>query len=412
MNETASDAPPDVLAALGRRSRRATWVRRFIHAGAILCAIAAITWGLQKHLANQAEANRLRFITEPVARRDLSMTVGATGTLEGLQTVEVGSEISGKIIEVKVDFNDSVEKGDVLAILDPEQARAAVDEAEANVTSADATVLEEQATNEESQLNLERADKQLEEGLISRQEYETFRAKEKRSQATLTRARASARLARASLKSAQSYLAKSVIVAPISGIVQSRLVEKGQTLTAGMETPVLFKLTENLREMRLAISIDEADIGRVREGQRATFTVDAYPDRAFESRVLSIHNEPDTQQNVVTYEGILSVDNGDLILRPGMTATATIVTEQKQGVLSVPSAAFRFTMPEIRRPGLGPPGQASARTTAPGLWILDGNMPVHRAARAGATDGRYAEFVSNDPIAAGTLVIVDTENAP
>lgn len=370
-------------------------------------------------MRERANDARLHFSTRPAERRDLSITVGATGTLQGLNTVEVGSEVSGKITEVLVNFNEQVKEGQTLAVIDAEQSQAAVDEASANVASSDAAVLEAQASLDEARTASQRGKVQVTEGLISAKEYESLVATEKRAQASLTRSRASATLARASLKSAKSKLTKTVIVSPIDGIVQARLVEAGQTLTAGMSTPVLFKLTGNLAKMKLSVAIDEADIGRVKEGQKATFTVDAYPGRMFESAVVSLRNDPTTDQNVVTYEGILSVDNEERLLRPGMTATATIVTETKLAVLAAPNAAFRFAMPKPKGPvGFGPPGgkpKINDDSQEDGVWILASGLPGRRPAKAGATDGEYTELLSPGGAGAslreGDLLIVDVESA-
>lgn len=361
--------------------------------------------------ANEAQ---LHFLTRPAERRDLAVTVGATGTLEGLNTVEVGSEVSGKLTELLVDFNERVKEGQTLAVIDPEQSQAAVDEARANVTSSDAAVMEARASLDEARAASQRGKAQVEEGLISRQEYESLVATEKRAEASVTRSLASTTLARASLKSAKSKLTKTVIVSPIDGVVQSRLVEAGQTLTAGMSTPVLFKLTADLAKMKLSVAIDEADIGRVKEGQKATFTVDAYPGRMFESAVVSLRNDPTTDQNVVTYEGILAVDNEQRLLRPGMTATATIVTEMKRAVLAAPNAAFRFAMPKPKSPvGFGPPGgkpKINNSSQEDGVWILALGLPERRPAKAGATDGEYTELIST-AVSEGDLLIVDVESA-
>jgi HlyD family secretion protein len=212
---------------------------------------------------------------------------------------------------------------------------------------------------------------------------------------------------RATLKSQVSRLDKTRIVSPIDGIVLSRLVEPGQTVTAGFQTPVLFKLAEDLRRMSLYVYVDEADIGRTREGQAASFTVDAYPDKVFPSKVLSLRNEPREDQNVVTYEAVLAVDNGELLLRPGMTATATIVAELRKGVLSVPNAALRFTPPSLAR-------EQAQKPRGRGVWMLSapagarGEEPAPRFVplKTGASDGQRSEVLSG-ALRAGDELLVD-----
>jgi len=208
------------------------------------------------------------------------------------------------------------------------------------------------------------------------------------------------------LKSAEYRLERTKIVAPISGIVLSRLIEPGQTVNAGFQTPVLFKLTENLSRMSLHVYVDEADVGRVKEGQEATFTVDAYPGRDFASKVLSLRNEPRTEQNVVSYEAVLAVDNSELLLRPGMTATATIMADTRKDVLLAPNAALRFVPPQPPVPGRN---QAS---DAPGkrLWVLREGRPEAIDVEIGPTDGLMTE-VSGD-IAEGTEVLTDIVEKP
>jgi len=305
----------------------------------------------------QGQGSREEYVTVATKRGALRSTVSATGNLEALNAVEVGAEISGKILAVHADFNDQVSAGQLLVQLDPEQHEATVAEAKAKVRLANAGVADARAT-----LTLRRSaarrDRGLaERGLLSAAALEETLALSQRAAAALESAYANASLAKASLESARARLEKSRIVSPIDGRVLSREVEPGQTVNAGMQTPVLFVIAEDLSRMLLSASVDEADVGGVREGQQATFTVDAYPGRRFASRVLSQRNLPRSDQSVVSYETLLSVDNPDLLLKPGMTATVEITTRLRQGVLLVPNTALRFRPPSVRTAGgrRGPP---------------------------------------------------------
>jgi HlyD family secretion protein len=404
---------PEVVARLGldARAGRRRWLARALLA---LIVAGAAALGVQQYLARRAAGAPPKFATAAVARRTVEVVVTATGTLQGLGTVEVGAEVSGKLIAVHVDYNDTVKQGQVLAEIDPEQLRAAVAEATARVQEADAAVRQSEATRKETAAAAERAQVQAAQGLISKAELDTALAAAERATASVASARAGATLARATLESARSRLAKTRIVSPIDGVVLSRLVEPGQTMTAGFQTPLLFKIAEDLRRMSLHVFVDEADIGRAREGQPATFSVDAYPGKVFPSSVLELRNEARIEQNVVTYEAVLAVDNSESLLRPGMTATATIIAGRRENVLTVPNAALRFTPPREQQGGLGPPPAQQVVARALGkkqVFVLRDGKPVAVEVVPGASDGSVTEIVSG-PLSAGTEVIVDlTETA-
>ena len=328
--------------AAGSRTRR-VWVRRGVWALALLLIVAGFLFWRARGRAQAAP----RYVTTPIERGDLSVTVTATGTLSALDTVEVSSEVSGRVAEVLVDFNDRVRSGQVLAVLNPEQAQARAQEAAAQVEAANASLVRARATAEEARRKLGRAQELAEAGLLSKDDLDTAQATARRAQADVGAASAQTTVARASLDDVRSALRKTTIVSPIDGMVLSRSVEPGQTVAASLQAPVLFTLARDLTKMKLVVAIDEADVGKVSEGDASTFSVDAYPGRTFLSRVEQLRNVAKTDQNVVTYEALLSVDNADMALRPGMTATAGIVTEEKRAVLLVPNAALRFTPPEV-----------------------------------------------------------------
>jgi HlyD family secretion protein len=409
MASTTSDDVRKVIGATARPWwKRAVWIVAAI--AAVLAVVLLVVRVRRGAAANAAPA----FELAEARRSDVKVTVTATGLLQSVTTVEVGAEVTGKVLSVRVDANDAVKKGQILAEIDPEQLRAAVDEAAAQVTSAAAAIRLAKATKTETAQAAERARAQAAEQLISRRDLEAAVAAAERAEASLQSSVASATLANAGLKLARSKLAKTTIISPIDGIVLSRLVEPGATVTAGFTTPVLFKLAQDLTQMRLNVDIDESDIGRVREGLDATFTVDAYPDRTFPSKLYSLRNEPKTTSNVVTYQAVLSVDNAERLLRPGMTCTATIVAETRKDVLVVPNAALRFAPPVKGGPGADSKKTAGVegdRREKQRVFVLKGLLPTAVPVRVGATDGTISEIVSGD-IQAGTQVITDVKVMP
>lgn len=408
----ARRADPELVKTLGLQGRSRA-VGLIVRALLVLALIGAAAFGVQRYRERAARDAEPTYKTAAVSREDVRVTITATGTLKGLNTVEVGAEISGKVTVVHVDWNDRVAKGQVLAELDPEQARATLDEANARVSEADASIRQAHATLIEAKQTAARATAQIGQGLVSQKELEAARAAEARADANLASAKASAVVARAALKSAQSRLEKTTILSPIDGMVLSRTVEPGQTVTASLQTPVLFKLAEDLERLSLNVFIDESDVGRAKEGLAASFTVDAYPGRVFPSKVLSLRNEAKVEQNVVTYEAVLAVDNRELLLRPGMTATATIVAETHRDVVAVPNAALRWK-PEVAKviSGLNlrprapkqapPPAEKGARR----VFVLEGGVPKPLTIKTGASDGRVTEVVGGT-LAPGRQVIVD-----
>ncbi len=402
--KTENAAPdPEVAKTLGLGKKKRRWGRWILIAIAVLAVAGVVLFVVRGKKAEGA-----KFVEAAVERGDLQVTVTATGTIQGLSSVEVGAEVSGRVTKLYVDYNDHVEVGQVLAEIDPEQPQAAADQESARLAAAGANIQQAKATVEETRLSQERAEALAKEGLVSTRDLEAARAAYARAKAQLSSANADATVARASLKNASSKLKKTKIFSPVKGIVLSRSVELGQTVTAGFTTPILFKLIEDLTKMRLSVSIDEADVGRVREGLEASFTVDAFPERVFPSKVLSLRFEPKTASNVVSYEAILTVDNAELLLRPGMTASATIVAETKKDVLLVPNAALRFAPPKAG--GMGPPAaQSGPIIEGPRVWTLPAGTikPEAISVKTGATDGLRTEIVKGE-LSAGQKVITDT----
>jgi len=382
----------------------------------LLLAASALFWLLP------GKESGLRYETAEVQRRDLTVTVTATGTLQPVNQVDVGSELSGTIETVAVDFNDKVERGQVLARLDTDRLQAQVLESRASLQSNEARVKEAQATVLETRLAFERCEKLAERQLCTTGDLDAARAAHARAQAAEASARAQVAVARATLDGKETELAKTEIRSPIDGLVLLRQIEPGQTVAASLQAPILFTLAEDLAQMELHVAVDEADVGRIEEGQAAVFSVDAWPERSFPANITQVRYAPQTVEGVVTYETVLAVDNSDLLLRPGMTATAVITVERLADVLLVPNAALRFTPPQDepeaprQRGAFGilfprPPHEARRsnleRNGDPKVWLLRDAAPVAVPVKPGASDGRYTELKSGE-LQAGERVVVDS----
>lgn len=416
MEETRRPDPVDVLSALGKDKAGTGGSRRAKALGlaALLGVVAAVGW----YLFAPGEA-AVRYRTEAVARHALAVNVTATGQLAPVTEVDVGSELSGTIARVEVDYNDMVKQGQVLATLDTAELDATVVQQQAALKLAQARVEQAAATLDEATLKYNRTRNLVSRQLASQEDLDTSHAAMVRAQADLSGARAQVAQAGATLDAVKSKLAKSTIRSPINGIVLSRSVEPGQTVAASFNTPVLFSLAEDLRHMELHVDVDEADVGHLAVGQAATFTVDAWPGREFTARVTQVRYAPRTVEGVVTYETLLSVDNEDLALRPGMTATAEITVANLANALLVPNQALRFTppsdeagggnsanlftrlMPRHRSPSQPATKQPPGKST---VWVLSGGEPHARTIQTGMTDGRYTEVRGNG-IEAGEQVI-------
>ncbi len=382
----------------------------------LVILVAAFLWG------RGSSSKAARYQTEPVRQGDLTVIVTATGTLKPTNTVEVGSELSGTIRSVEADYNSRVRVGQVLARMDTTKIEATIAQLKAALESAKAKALQAKATVLETQAKLAqyREVSKLSDGKVpSKLEMDAAEAAFERAGADAASADAAVSQARATLQASETDLSKATIKSPINGIVLTRSIEPGQTVAASMTTPVLFTLAEDLTKMDLHVNVDEADIGKVQEGQKATFTVAAYSGRTFEARITQARFGSSTTSGVVTYETVLKVDNADLFLRPGMTATADIIVKKIDNAVLVPSAALRFTPPRqpeaksstglvgalLPRP---PGGQKSVETAGKKqqAWILKDNQPVAVSVTVGATNGSLTEVTAGD-LQPGTAVIVD-----
>ena len=419
MNDTTD--LPDFLKA-GKVSRFGG-KKPYLIAGTIVVAVAAYLTFAGGNGAPQGQ-----YTTEEAAVGNLVVTISASGTLQPTRSVDVGSELSGTLEAVLVNENDTVKQGQVVARLDTSKlqdtaakSRAAVSAAVANVAQMEATVAESRAN-----LNRLRHVAELSGGKVpSKTELESAEASYQRAVANVDSAKAAVVQAQATLKSDETNIAKAVIRAPINGVVLTRKVEPGQTVVANMTTPVLFSMAEDLTKMELQVKVDEADVGNVQVGQPASFTVSAWSGRSFPATLQRVGIGSTTTDNVVTYKTVLGVANDDFALRPGMTATARIVTANRENVLMVPNAALRFTPPTTtdaapqgsyisrlmpRPPQQKKPQARKSNGAEPQVWVLDNGQPKPLAVTVGASNGRQTEITGGE-LKAGTAVITDYQEA-
>jgi HlyD family secretion protein len=385
LNEQTTPAPDaDMISRLGLNTKISRYSRKQIGfaAGGALAVLILMFFIFGGSRPEQ-------YVTVELTRGPLSITVSATGTLAPRDQVDVGSEVSGRIDALYADYNDHVTKGQKLAKINTDQIQAQLDQARATLAQSRATLQQDQQT-------IARYSKLRKSNAVSPQEYDVAIG-------DYGRAKAGVALAAAQVKSFETQLSKATIFSPINGVVLDKKVSVGQTLIAAMSTPVLYTLASDLSQMELDVDIDEADVGSVRAGQHATFTVDAYPNRNFEATLISVHNAPQTTNNVVTYKGVLLVRNKGLLLKPGMTATATIQAAKIADTLMVPNAALRFIAPEeISAKAPPPPSEASEGR----VWTEDGRTLKPHDLKLGPTDGRFTQVLSGD-LKAGDKVVTD-----
>lgn len=400
-----TDMNKDVAARLGLGSEGngAGW-RAFVARRPLVSAVlgigifAALIWLL--FLRGGGEP---AYVTAPVERGTLKVVVTATGTVEPETTVAVGSEISGRIDAVLADYNDEVKKGQVLVEIDTTSLKNALAKSEATLDESKATLLQYQATQIEAAARWKRYKGMAAENAISQLELDKALADLKRAEANYVGGKARVKANEAQRAADETSLAKAVIRSPIDGVVIERNIEPGQTVASTFQTPTLFMLADNLSHMELQVNVDEADVGQVREGQSATFTVDAYPNRLFQARIEKLRYASTTLNNVVSYVAVLSVNNEDLALRPGMTATAEIVTAEEKDALLVPNGATRFTPPDVPLPDVP---QSDDGTISKFVWVLKEGEPEARALKLGLTNGQQTEVADGD-LAEDDQVLVD-----
>jgi len=411
---------------IGRLNGSGKYLKRWILVPLLLAVVVliAVAW---KHTDHAPQVN---YKTQEAQRGDLVVTVTATGNLEPTNQVDVGTEVSGTVESVQVDDNDLVEKDQVLASLDTSRLRAVVLQSRARLASARARVVEARANVKEARNELARL-KQVRElsgnTVPSQHDLDAAEAALARALADEAGAEADVSEAEATLEVNETDLSKAVIHSPVNGVVLERNTDPGQTVAASFQAPVLFTLAEDLTKMELHVDVDEADVGLVRDGQEATFTVDAYPDRTFPACITRVRYGSQTVDGVVTYETVLEVDNSDLLLRPGMTATAEIVIKKVEDALLVPNVALRFSPPAKEKPrqapsgGLmrkllpGPPGRksrpkgsvdAASKKKQLCVWALREGRLVPMPVATGATDGIMTEVRKGDVEPGMALAVV------
>ncbi|MDD7420102.1 MAG: efflux RND transporter periplasmic adaptor subunit [Prevotellaceae bacterium] len=350
-------------------------------AAGVVAMVAVAFW----MMSGGKKEESVTFDTAKVAPANLMTSVTATGTIEPVTSVTVGTQVSGIVSKLYVDYNSVVKKGQVIAELDKTNLVNQLNASKATLASAQSKL------NYESS-NYKRYDALYKKGLVSADEYEN-------AQLTYKQAREQVASAKEEVQRAQTNLGYATITSPIDGIVLSKAVEEGQTVAASFSTPELFTIAQNLKEMQVVADVDEADIGDVREGERVTFTVDAYPDDTFEGTVKQVRQEATTTNNVVTYEVVISAPNADLKLKPGLTANVTIYTAERKNVTCVPSKALRYT-PTKETIGKRKIVDCNGKNK---VWTLEGNNIVAHRVNIGMTDGTNTELL--DGMKTGTQVI-------
>lgn len=352
----------------------------------VIVAVAAIATLAVWLLSGGKKEEKITFDTAAVAPTNIMNSITATGTIEPVTSVTVGTQVSGIVSKLFVDYNSVVKKGQVIAELDKTNLMSQLNTAKTQLATA------------QSQLNYQTANYKryktlFEKGLVAADDFDNAKL-------SYTQAKEQVVSAKEEVQRAQTNLGYATITSPIDGVVLSKSVEEGQTVAASFSTPELFTIAQDLTNMQVVADVDEADIGDVKEGERVTFTVDAYPDDTFEGEVKQVRQEATTTNNVVTYEVVISAPNADLKLKPGLTANVTIYTAERKGVLSVPSKALRFTP---QKETVGKMKIVDAANAKNKVWTIEGNSIVAHKVNIGMTDGTNTQIVGG--IAEGTKVI-------
>lgn len=371
-------------------------MKKIIGGVVILVVMAVIGF-----LAFGDKDNGVKFKTEAITEGDIVSTVTATGTVNAVTTVQVGTQVSGTIKKIYVDYNSPVKQGQLIAEIDPTPFEAQVDQARANLAAAKANVEKAKATLDNAKLILDRDKELYANGLIiAKSDLDTAQSNHDADVAAVEAAKAQVDQTAAALKYAETNLRYTKILSPVNGTVVSRNVDVGQTVAASFQTPTLFTIAEDLTKMQIDTNVDEADIGKIQLGQDVDFTVDAYPDITFRGKVSQVRIAPIIVQNVVTYDAVVQVDNPDLKLKPGMTANVSLIVSSSKNVLRIPNAALRFVPPDA--------GKVSDYKGA-GVWVLENGKPTRVQVTTGVSDGSYTELVSGN-LKAGQQVIVESLN--
>ncbi len=346
---------------------------------------------------NKKEAKH--YVTEPLEKRTITQIVEASGTINPVQTVSIGSQVSGQISAIYVDYNSEVKKGQLLAEIDTSLFEAQVNQAKATIDNARANLAKIQATTANDKLTLTRYRNLYKKGFIAKSELDLAESTYSADLAQIRSAQAQINQALASYSTAASNLRYTKITSPVDGVVVSRAVDVGQTVAASFQTPELFSVAQDLTQMQIEASVSEADIGKVKKDQNVEYTLDGYPDETFKGKVTQVRISPTTVSNVVTYSVIIDVENDELKLIPGMTANVSIITSKKENILCAKNAALKFT------PNTDGTGE---KFNKQGIWLLADGKPERVEIETGVNDDTYTEIISSR-LKDGDMVILSVE---
>ena len=347
----------------------------------------------------KGKKDKTSYITKQLEKRTITQIVEASGTINPVQTVSIGSQVSGQISAIYVDYNSEVKKGQLLAEIDTSLFEAQVNQAKATIDNARANLAKIQATAANDRLTLNRYKNLYKRGFIAKSELDLAESTYASDVAQIRAAQAQINQALASYSTAESNLRYTKITSPVDGVVISRAVDVGQTVAASFQTPELFSVAQDLTQMQIEASVSEADIGKVKKEQEVEYTLDGYPDETFRGKVSQVRISPTTVSNVVTYSVIIDVENDDLKLIPGMTANVSIITSRKENILCAQNAALKFTP---NTDGKGPKYEKQ------GIWMLSDNTPKRVEVETGVSDESYTEIIS-DKLKDGDLIITEAE---
>jgi HlyD family secretion protein len=362
----------------------------------LLLITTVVGGGVYWYGETKADGADVSYRTAAVERGSLRSIIQATGTLNAEETVDVGTQISGTISEIYVDYNDKVKEGQLIAVIDSRSQQADVDVAKANILSAKADLSKAQANLLKAQKDLRRTRELARKDLIAKSDLDADEVAAATANADVEAAKAKIAQYEAALRKSQVNLDNTRIYSPVDGVVVAKNVDKGQTVAASYQTPSIAEIARDLKLMQVEVSVDEADIGSVKVGQRAEFTVDAYSGRTFSGQVTQVRISPSTSDNVVSYTVIVKVSNDDEILMPGMTANVSLVVTEKKDVLLVPNSALRFRPVVASEIKDAPPSRKPkiAEIEAPAVYVLQKNAPVKVEVEKGVTDGQRTEILS------------------
>jgi HlyD family secretion protein len=371
----------------------------------ILAIIAVVIIAVALFFYLRGNGNNAAYKTEKISRGEIKSIVTATGTVNAVTTVSVGTQVSGTIKRLLVDYNSTVKKDQLLAQIDPSTVQAQVDQARANLLSARANEEKAAVASLDARRTLQRNKELFAQNFIAKSDLDTAETNAQSAEAEQKVTQAQVQQAQAALKIAETNLQYTNILSPVNGTVISRSVDIGQTVAASFQTPTLFSIAQDLTKMQIDTSVDEADIGKVKSGQDVSFTVDAYPDTIFTGKVAVVRNAPTTVSNVVTYDVVIQVANPELKLKPGMTANVSITIETRSDVLRIPNAALRFKPADVKVISEKTPDKQGMKGTK--IWIMENGQLKPVKVTTGLSDGSYTE-ISAGELKAGQEIITDS----